>query len=1010
MCWHSRRQSLHYKRHAAAASPSADPNMPTKPSPSPGREAALAGLGLGALLAAFYAVPLWSGGLIDSDIGVFADPFRKHFKSGAEHFFLGFAWFESAARALAEGRFPSWSPWAACGAPFVGKQQPGIFFPTHILYYLWPSPFAWTAMLLLRHLLAGLGVFVLARAIGLKSAGAFLAGALYMLCPQMLRGMEAQGAADVALPLLLLATEQFLTGERRKALLLLPLAAALSACAGHPETSVRSYLFAGAVVAIRLSQQRLSLGAGGRSLAHYTAAGASGALVAAAQLLPALEYYRISYARFWRTDPQFGFSLLSNMAKDLSLGDAGPLVAAVGAAGAAVAALSQFLGLARGEDWRKALPWAGGACLFMGAAVACWLNIGMWAFPFEVLGLSWTEMSPAPALNLAAGAAAYTLVALALSDPGGPAPVPAFGWIALAGALLYLNVPPLPQLIAMLPLLQGLHLGHGTFNIELYLSLAVLAGAGWDRLASLGAAPSRRAPVALAAGLCAIIAAGVWLGSALQGPAADWLGSGINPKVWNEGQNERVGGIIDAGEISVWEERTARSVRGWVPARPMPHEILVGFLDAKGELHAAATARAELSGSRVYFKGGAPLPPGGANFVPVAIVSTPQGKRVLHGSRVLSSRPWILGGLRPVIFMAALGLGAAVWAMPLGPRLAALLAGPLLLALTFLMGLQSPSVHHASRHLAPIPALKRLPQDVLFRVHSRDQSLLTPEGSGLYGLQDFRNFDALGPITHSHFSRLAYHAFYHKDPKLQALGAELMGLANVKYILSRAGVPPQAGNLEPVYRGELDVYRNKGFKPRAAFFTEAMAVTGQGLIGWDSGIAVLERVLDLLKSGKLDPRKTLLLHEEALPPRPAADPLIKSARVEIASYEPERVRINLEAPRSGFLFLGDTYFPGWQVTVDGRPGRILLSWINFRAVAVAAGKHAVEFRYEPAMLRTGVGLTLAALAALLAALGLLPKAGGTNPWLALGERVLLSLIGASAVYWLCWWVWAHWLS
>jgi hypothetical protein len=170
---------------------------------------------------------------------------------------------------------------------------------------------------------------------------------------------------------------------------------------------------------------------------------------------------------------------------------------------------------------------------------------------------------------------------------------------------------------------------------------------------------------------------------------------------------------------------------------------------------------------------------------------------------------------------------------------------------------------------------------------------------------------------------------------------------------------------------------------------------------------VLEKVLDLLKSGKLDPRRTLLIHEEALPPGPAADPTIRAPRVAVTSYEPERVRVELEAPRSGFLFLADTHFPGWRVEVDGRPERMLLSWINFRAVAVGAGRHSVDFRYEPEALRTGVYVTLASLAALLAALWFAPKGGGTNPWPALGERLLLLLAGASAAYWLCWWVWAH---
>lgn len=73
---------------------------------------------------------------------------------------------------------------------------------------------------------------------------------------------------------------------------------------------------------------------------------------------------------------------------------------------------------------------------------------------------------------------------------------------------------------------------------------------------------------------------------------------------------------------------------------------------------------------------------------------------------------------------------------------------------------------------------------------------------------------------------------------------------------------------------------------------------------------------------------------------------------------------NLDAP--GALVLADAWYPGWQVTIDGRPAPLLRANYLFRAVLLPAGQHRVQFEYRPASLRTGAGVSLAAAVFLLA--------------------------------------------
>jgi len=65
---------------------------------------------------------------------------------------------------------------------------------------------------------------------------------------------------------------------------------------------------------------------------------------------------------------------------------------------------------------------------------------------------------------------------------------------------------------------------------------------------------------------------------------------------------------------------------------------------------------------------------------------------------------------------------------------------------------------------------------------------------------------------------------------------------------------------------------------------------------------------------------------------------------------------------AGIVVIADPAYPGWRVTVDGKPARGLVANYLFRAVAVPAGRHVVEWKYDPTSFRFGLFISLAALA------------------------------------------------
>jgi hypothetical protein len=80
---------------------------------------------------------------------------------------------------------------------------------------------------------------------------------------------------------------------------------------------------------------------------------------------------------------------------------------------------------------------------------------------------------------------------------------------------------------------------------------------------------------------------------------------------------------------------------------------------------------------------------------------------------------------------------------------------------------------------------------------------------------------------------------------------------------------------------------------------------------------------------------------------------------EIIEDTPAELRLTVDARANAWLVLADTYYPGWQATVDGERVELHRANGTFRAVAVPPGVHEVTFSYRPAWLLPGVLITLA---------------------------------------------------
>ncbi|HEY9778090.1 MAG TPA: YfhO family protein [Planktothrix sp.] len=67
------------------------------------------------------------------------------------------------------------------------------------------------------------------------------------------------------------------------------------------------------------------------------------------------------------------------------------------------------------------------------------------------------------------------------------------------------------------------------------------------------------------------------------------------------------------------------------------------------------------------------------------------------------------------------------------------------------------------------------------------------------------------------------------------------------------------------------------------------------------------------------------------------------------------------------LVLTDTYYPGWQASVDGSPVKTYRANGYFRGIVLPAGEHTVQFKYDPISFKIGLALAAAMSLLLIAA-------------------------------------------
>jgi hypothetical protein len=216
-------------------------------------------------------------------------------------------------------------------------------------------------------------------------------------------------------------------------------------------------------------------------------------------------------------------------------------------------------------------------------------------------------------------------------------------------------------------------------------------------------------------------------------------------------------------------------------------------------------------------------------------------------------------------------------------------------------------------------------------------------------------YDGLGLYRGRDWQALASH------PDIASvLGTEIVVVPAAKAApLLDAGFIP-IGRIPP---DDLVVRRNAA--PRAHLVHRVIAAEGEaGTLEATVTHAGEARTVAIVERGSLDtPVEHGTLATALVEP-----PLGARETVRIVAEAAEEIRLDAIVAASALLILRDTFYPGWQATVDGNPVPIIRANHAFRAVPLDAGTHEVAFRYAPISVYRGAALSVVALAITLGAL------------------------------------------
>ncbi|MEW5675943.1 YfhO family protein [Flavobacterium enshiense] len=123
---------------------------------------------------------------------------------------------------------------------------------------------------------------------------------------------------------------------------------------------------------------------------------------------------------------------------------------------------------------------------------------------------------------------------------------------------------------------------------------------------------------------------------------------------------------------------------------------------------------------------------------------------------------------------------------------------------------------------------------------------------------------------------------------------------------------------------------------------------------------------------KLNSKQTAILNKNEFPNVSVKTSFVKDslATIQLKDHKPNYLKYESNNANEGLAVFSEIYYPkGWKATVDGKETDIFAVDYVLRAINVPAGKHTIEFKFEPQVVKTGSMISLASFLGMLVLIG-----------------------------------------
>ncbi len=205
----------------------------------------------------------------------------------------------------------------------------------------------------------------------------------------------------------------------------------------------------------------------------------------------------------------------------------------------------------------------------------------------------------------------------------------------------------------------------------------------------------------------------------------------------------------------------------------------------------------------------------------------------------------------------------------------------------------------------------------------------------LYGVMDMRGISPLflkGPQT------IIYHDYVNNP-----LAWELFA---VKYVFS--GSQTLSSPTVVIGRGrdrdgEVYLHRLEDPRPFALLYYEADIVDSD------------EWALELMADARYHERERIILHE---PPILELPGVAAAGTVEVKSFAPEEITLDINTSENAILSLSLPHYPGWEARLNGKPIEIMRAYAGLTALEIPAGQHRLSLIFAPLSYAIGALISL----------------------------------------------------